>query len=158
MRDPQTYEIIGAAMEAHRVLGCGFLEPVYREALAKEFVLRGIPFPRQVDLPITYKGSRTQSIGQCGHARSVRVPLGVTSYAAGHGSSQITSSFKPGWSRLEGSIRKRASLRPDERPPSDREGDSKYDQYQDNQNCGSDKSLPPPSHNSSNSKLKIFGL
>jgi GxxExxY protein len=56
MRDPQTYEIIGAAMEAHRVLGCGFLEPVYQEALAKEFVLRGIPFRRQVDLPITYKG------------------------------------------------------------------------------------------------------
>ena len=55
-RDPQTYAIIGAAMEVHRVLVCGFLEPVYQQALAKELLLRGIPFRREVELPITYKG------------------------------------------------------------------------------------------------------
>jgi len=53
--DPETYAIIGAAMEVHRVMGCGFLEAVYRASLACELRLRRIPFVAEAVLPLSYK-------------------------------------------------------------------------------------------------------
>lgn len=51
-----SYAIIGAAMEVHKVLGSGYLENVYQNALAHEMKLRGLIFYEQVRLPVTYKG------------------------------------------------------------------------------------------------------
>jgi GxxExxY protein len=50
-----TYAIIGAAMEVHKTLGCGFLEYVYEEALCYELSLRKIEFERQKEMDIYYK-------------------------------------------------------------------------------------------------------
>jgi GxxExxY protein len=55
MKDPETYAIIGAAMEVHRELGPGFLEAVYQDAFEKELSARTIAFDREVAIPVYYK-------------------------------------------------------------------------------------------------------
>lgn len=52
----ESYAIVGACMDVHGELGMGFLEPVYQEALEREFVLREIPYRREAELTIQYKG------------------------------------------------------------------------------------------------------
>jgi len=56
-----TQDIIGAAIAVHRVLGPGLLESAYQECLCQELVFRGIPFERQVPIPLEYRGLRLEA-------------------------------------------------------------------------------------------------
>jgi GxxExxY protein len=51
----EVYAIVGVAMEVHKVLGCGFLEGIYQEALEIELSARQIPFNQQQELFVHYK-------------------------------------------------------------------------------------------------------
>ena len=55
-RDPLTRQIIGAAIEVHRVLGPGLLESIYEKALCIELDTRGLKYARQLEVPAYYKG------------------------------------------------------------------------------------------------------
>ncbi|MFH1852657.1 MAG: GxxExxY protein [Candidatus Neomarinimicrobiota bacterium] len=59
-----TYQIIGAAMEVHKILGSGFLESVYEEAFVVELKNQNIPFEQQKKFVVDYKGVNIkESIG-----------------------------------------------------------------------------------------------
>ena len=49
-------QILGSAIEVHRLLGPGLLESAYEECLCREFSIRSIQFERQKTLPVEYKG------------------------------------------------------------------------------------------------------
>ena len=51
----ESYSIIGAALEVYNNLRHGFLEPVYQEALEREFIARSIPYEREKEPTIYYK-------------------------------------------------------------------------------------------------------
>ncbi len=51
----ESYQIIGICMEVHRILGKGFLEIVYKDALEYEFKLQNIPYEREKKYEIQYK-------------------------------------------------------------------------------------------------------
>ncbi len=64
-----THQIIGAAIEVHRLLGPGLLESAYEECLAHELGLRNIKYRRQVPVPVVYKGIKLE----CGYRMDIVV-------------------------------------------------------------------------------------
>ena len=64
-----SYEVIGAALEVHRMLGPGLLESSYRKCLYRELFIRHIPFQKELPLPLNYKGLRLD----CGYRMDVVV-------------------------------------------------------------------------------------
>ncbi|CAG0944506.1 hypothetical protein ANRL1_01792 [Anaerolineae bacterium] len=51
-----THQVIGAAFEVWKVLGYGFLEKVYENALVVELKLHGLAVEQQVGIDVYYKG------------------------------------------------------------------------------------------------------
>ena len=51
-----TYEIIGCAIEVHRILGPGLLESIYEKCFCRELTLRGINYKNQSTIHLDYKG------------------------------------------------------------------------------------------------------
>ena len=64
-----TGKVIGAAIEVHSALGPGLLESVYEECLCHELGLQRIPYERQKELPVEYKGVKLD----CGYRLDIVV-------------------------------------------------------------------------------------
>ena len=52
----ENYKIVGICMEVHRLLGPGLLEIIYKDALEIEFKNHNIPYQREKEFSIEYKG------------------------------------------------------------------------------------------------------
>ncbi len=55
--------LLDAAFEVHTILGAGYLERIYEDALCHELTLRHVPFSRQKTITVPYKDLRIK--GQC---------------------------------------------------------------------------------------------
>ncbi len=56
IQESKTYKIIGLSMEVHRILGFSFSEIVYKDAMELEAASLQIPFYREKEYSIIYKG------------------------------------------------------------------------------------------------------
>lgn len=54
--DNLAYEIIGSAIEVHKIMGRGLLESVYHQCLKEELLHRKINFLTEMKVPVLYKG------------------------------------------------------------------------------------------------------
>jgi len=95
-RDSRTFAIIGAAMEVHTQLGCGFLEAVYQEALARELAAQNVPYRREVELPAYYKNQKLNTTYRADFLcfDSVIVELKALAKLTGVGEAQVINYLK----------------------------------------------------------------
>jgi len=53
--DKLTYQVIGSAIEVHKIMGKGLLESVYHQCLKEELFSRNINFASELKIPVLYK-------------------------------------------------------------------------------------------------------
>lgn len=54
--DSLTFQIIGAAIEVHKIMGSALLEKSYHECMAREFEIRGLKYESEKYVHLNYKG------------------------------------------------------------------------------------------------------
>ncbi|MEM6319586.1 MAG: GxxExxY protein [Bacteroidota bacterium] len=54
--DDLTFEIIGSAIEVHKIMGCALKEKSYQKCMAREFDIRGIKYYSEKHIELNYKG------------------------------------------------------------------------------------------------------
>jgi GxxExxY protein len=92
----EVFAIIGAAIEVHRVLGSGFLEAVYQEAMEIESFSRILPFVSQKNLRIDYKGCllKKEYVADFVYYNQIIVELKALDKLTGREESQILNYLK----------------------------------------------------------------
>ena len=63
--DDLTYEIIGSAIEVHKIMGRGLLESVYHQCLKEELTHRKINFLSEMKIPVIYKNKDLETDFRC---------------------------------------------------------------------------------------------
>jgi len=63
--DKLTYDIIGAAIDVHRIMGRGLLESAYHECMKEELTLRKLNFMTELRIPVDYKGKEINIDFRC---------------------------------------------------------------------------------------------
>ena len=92
----EVYDIVGCAIEVHNQLGPGFLESVYQEALEIEFKEQGIPYIKENELNVFYKGIRLKKKFSADFVcyNSIIVELKALSQFTGKHESQVLNYLK----------------------------------------------------------------
>jgi GxxExxY protein len=96
-----TDQVIGCAIAVHRALGPGLLESAYMRCLCRELEIRGLPFEREVPLPVVYR----DVVLECGYrldllvAKTVVVEVkSIEALAPIHDAQLLTYMRLGGWS------------------------------------------------------------
>ena len=63
--DELTYEVVGSAIEVHKIMGRGLLESVYHQCLKEELAIRGINYVSEMKIPVIYKEKELISDFRC---------------------------------------------------------------------------------------------
>ncbi len=63
--DELTYEVVGASIEVHKIMGRGLLESVYHQCIKEELVHRKINFLTEMSIPVIYKDKELSMDFRC---------------------------------------------------------------------------------------------